>query len=64
MKTVEHGQIFLLACRQLQKNGRHNFIGQFLNLLNLLVRPSLVTTRLRHNVIIKNHVRLATRPLP
>ena len=28
MKTVECGQIFLLACRQLQKKAQHNFIGQ------------------------------------
>ena len=29
VKTVECGQIFLLACRQLQKKAQHNFIGQF-----------------------------------
>ena len=26
---MECGQIFLLLCRQLQKKGQHNFIGQF-----------------------------------
>ena len=29
VKTVKCGQIFLLACRQLQKKAQHNFIGQF-----------------------------------
>ena len=29
VKTVECGQIFLLACRQLRKKAQHNFIGQF-----------------------------------
>ena len=35
MKTVECGQIFILACQQLRKKAQHNFIGQFQNLLNL-----------------------------
>ena len=41
MKTVECGQIFILAvaCRQLRKKAQHNFIGQF---LNLLYQPRLV----------------------
>ena len=29
VKTVECGQIFILACRQLRKKAQHNFIGQF-----------------------------------
>ena len=29
VKTLECGQIFLLACRQLRKKVQHNFIGQF-----------------------------------
>ena len=29
VKTVQCGQIFLAACRQLRKNAQHNFIGQF-----------------------------------
>ena len=29
VKSVECGQIFLLACRQLRKKAQHNFIGQF-----------------------------------
>ena len=28
VKTVECGQIFFLACRQLRKKAQHNFIGQ------------------------------------
>ena len=35
VKTVECGQIFLLACRQLRKKAQHNISGQFKNLLNL-----------------------------
>ena len=29
VKTVECGQIFILACQLLQKKAQHNFIGQF-----------------------------------
>ena len=29
VKTVECGQIFILACRQLREKAQHNFIGQF-----------------------------------
>ena len=32
---MECGQIFLLACRHLQKKGHHSFIGQFENLCNV-----------------------------
>ena len=42
MKTVECGQIFLLACRQLRKKAQHNLIKQFLNLLNV---PNEVATK-------------------
>ena len=35
VKTVECGQIFIIACRQSRKKAQHNFIGQFENLLNL-----------------------------
>ena len=29
VKTVECGQLFILACGQLRKKAQHNFIGQF-----------------------------------
>ena len=29
VKTVEWGQLFILACGQLRKKAQHNFIGQF-----------------------------------
>ena len=32
---MECGQIFLLACRQLQKKGQHNLNGQFKNLCDV-----------------------------
>ena len=39
VKTVECGQIFILAWRQLRKKAQHNFIGQFKNVLNMLIIP-------------------------
>ena len=35
VKTVECGQLFILACGQLRKKAQHNFIGQFQNLLKV-----------------------------
>ena len=38
-KTMECGQIFLLACRLLRENAQHYFIGQFKNLLRVKKPP-------------------------
>ena len=35
VKTVECGQMFILACQQLRKKGQHNFIGQLKNLCDV-----------------------------
>ena len=35
VKTVECGQLFILACGQLWKKAQHNFIAQFKNLLKV-----------------------------
>ena len=53
MKTVECGQIFIPACRQLRKRAQHNSIGQFKNLSNPGAYLPRQSFHLRYSIILQ-----------